>query len=196
MASAFFAGFSISASGSESVADQRECEQRLTSAARTDLSLYQSAHANSSYRGLQRPKPRVGWSVVERDARSHAVQARIRVLANNQQYNGNIAVVGAFNNWGESLRPGDMLHPDVDDPSILTTVITGIRHEMSYELLRDGQSVLDPAAPMYMTPEYAVRKEESDTTLKAIFWDPEAPGLYRSQTSALNLTSSSRLGLK
>jgi 1,4-alpha-glucan branching enzyme len=60
---------------------------------------------------------------------------------------------------------------------------------MPYLLTIDGHVVLDPASPMYTTPEYIAREGKlgEGDYLNSVFWDFERPGAYKVQTKGVDL---------
>ena len=157
-----------------------------------ELEIYESAY------DLQRPQRGIpherefGWKVLSRNDQGQANQVRIDLLVDNVGYDGQIAVIGPFNNWGKNLRVGDFLHPLKNEPQKFSGVIDGITHGMQYRILLNGQQVLDPSASMYTTREYAAREnltQQNGVYLNSIFYDSHDPRLYQTETNFVDVTT-------
>ena len=163
--------------------------KNLTSALRPDLQIYESGRdlALNNARSLLDFKH--GWQVTQRDFQGNATSARLQILVDNPGLDQKIQVVGPFNNWGKSLRPGDTLRSNSQNPELFAAQIDGLQHGVPYRLVVNGHQVLDPTARFFTTPEYLERQGSISTGdyLNSIFWDQEHPGAYQMQSAPVDL---------
>ncbi len=132
-----------------------------------------------------------GWKVVERDGSGRVLKAKLDLLVDNIGYEGQIFVIGPFNEWGKKLRFMDGLRPLPGKPHIFSATITGLQHGMPYRILLNGKQVLDPTSMMFTTREYLEREGQlsSGAYLNSVFYDLRDPKLYQSKTDFVDVTS-------
>lgn len=147
--------------------------KNLTSALRPDLHIYESGRdlTLNNVRSLLDFKH--GWQVTQRDLQGNATSARLQTLVDNPGLDQKIQVVGPFNNWGKSLRPGDTLRPNPQNPELSAAQVDGLQHGVPYRLVVNDVQVLNPTARFFTTPEYLERQGSISTGdyLNSIFWD-------------------------
>lgn len=121
---------------------------------------------------------RTGW-----DRRGPASPPRLRVLVDNPQ--ADVRIVGDFNGWN---KDGALKLRHVAGTPYAEVEVPAMKHGMEYRLLVDGRETLDPAAPLFTTPEYVKKVSGRDSNyLNSVYWDYDAPGRARARVPGVDL---------
>jgi 1,4-alpha-glucan branching enzyme len=157
----------------------------------TELDIFEAAHILSLPQTGQAHVSEFGWKVVQRNQQGRVVKAELAVLVDNPGYDGQIFVVGPFNNWGKSPRSQDALHPIPGKTQIFSAVVDGLSDGMPYRISLNGHQILDPSAPMFTTPGFLTRSSEiqQGTSLNSVFYDIHDPSHYQTQTEFIDISA-------
>lgn len=146
----------------------------------TDLSNYEAYRVLGlkPTRSWSHYHARTGW-----DRRGDNTPPRLRVLVDNPH--ADVRIVGDFNGWNRDQAP--KLRPVAGTP-YAEVEVPAMKHGMEYRLLVDGQERLDPAAPLFTTPEYVKKVSGRDSNyLNSVYWDYDAPERLRPRVPGVDL---------
>ncbi|RYZ65110.1 MAG: hypothetical protein EOP05_21085, partial [Proteobacteria bacterium] len=158
-----------------------------------DIQIYETSRLSSLPKKATKSYARThGWKVLERDAQGRAKKSELTVLVDNPS--SSLFLIGDFNEWGLSPRDQDRFHAVAEHPELFQIVIdhasTGLVNGTSYRLLLNGKSVLDPAALMFTTEDYAKRENRLNLEgnyLNSVYWDHGDPANYKTKTGFVDV---------